>query len=67
MVSFNKEEHTFTIIFRGNTEDYMSYLRALARLIAIHKPDLSCPDDIYYAASLLDALLPEENQHVKIE
>ncbi len=65
MVVINNN-NSFTITFKGDTEDYLNQVNALARLIAIQNKDLTNEDTNYYACDLLQGMLPEPGQKIKI-
>ena len=67
MVTFNPQARNFTVTVPGNAEDYVNYLRALAGIIAMHDEQLYNRDIIYTVSSLLECMLPHEEQHVKMQ
>ncbi|MEN6422289.1 MAG: hypothetical protein ABFD76_10115 [Smithella sp.] len=67
MVQFNKTSRQFTITFSGDEEDYFSMLRCISRLMATTDEQLIDKETIYYAASLLENMMPDFSQHIQIQ
>lgn len=65
MVIINNN-NTICIIIKGDAENYLNALHALCRLIATQDPDMRDNDTTYYAACLLEDMLPDQSQKIEI-
>ncbi len=66
MVKFNKKKTKFVVVFDGDQEEYMNYVRSLSRVIAAQDKAMMNHESLYYATTLLGAMLPDSNQSVII-
>jgi hypothetical protein len=67
MIQFYPDRRQFTITFNGDQEDYFCMLRCISRLMATTDEQLIDKETIYYAASLLENMMPDPSQVIQIQ
>lgn len=66
MVEFNKQKEQFTITLGHDVSDIVARQKALINLIKLYPHDEGyCKETIYYAASLLEEMLPNDEQQYR--
>jgi len=67
MVSFDKKARTFQITVSGDEREYFRFMKALSHLLATQDANCLSKETQYYAATLLEEMLPADGQHVTLK
>ena len=66
MVTIDKQNQACRFTLSGDEHQYFGTLRALARLIACQDKQTLEKETIYYAATLIEEMLPDPEQTVSM-
>jgi hypothetical protein len=66
MVTFNKENRTFSVVFEGTEEDYLNVLRSVLYCVANIEEQTIDKESIYYLMNLVKDMLPDHDQRISI-
>lgn len=66
MIHFNNDKE-FIITAKGDSGEYIATMRAIINLVKQRNKDFSEDEEIYYAMSLLEDMLPDEKQLDKLK
>ena len=67
MIVFNRKKREFQITVHGDEREYFNTVKALSRLIACQEKECLDKQTIYYAAHLLEEMMPAEEQDVQVK
>ena len=65
MITFNENDE-FIITAKGDKGEYLATMRAILRLIATQDENAQNRNEVYYAISLLQDMLPTEEELEKL-